>query len=113
MLLLTIIIVFNKVIGFIFTDFYKFITNTMINMKYDINTILNIVKSNSINIDTLMANTTTPLTKNIVHLENIIPIKSNDGLVSLENKIKTDESFRNTLVNRVNVANYIMFWLIQ
>lgn len=54
----------------------------MVNMKYDINRILNIEKSNSINIDTLMANTTTTsLTKNIVNLENIIPIKSNDELV--------------------------------
>jgi len=66
-------------------------------MKYDIGSILSIVQSNSININTLMANKNTSA-KNITNLDNIFPIKNHDELESLEIKIKTDENFKNTLV---------------
>lgn len=79
------------------TDFQRFITNTLVNIKYDIGSILSIVQSNSININTLMANKNTSA-KNIINLDNIFPITNHDELESLETKIKTDESFRNTLV---------------
>lgn len=79
------------------TDFQRFITNTLVNIKYDIGSILSIVQSNSININTLMANKNTSA-KNIINLDNIFPIKNHDELESLEIKIKTDENFKNTLV---------------
>ncbi|XP_060853397.1 uncharacterized protein LOC132931417 [Rhopalosiphum padi] len=83
-------------------DFQRFITNTLVNMKYDIGSILSIVQSNSININTLMANKNTSA-KNITNLDNIFPIKNHDELESLEIKIKTDENFKNTLVTQLSV----------
>lgn len=79
------------------TDFQRFITNTLVNMKYDIGSIISIVQSNSININTLMINKNTS-SKNAINLDNIFPIKNNDELESLETKMKDDENFKNTLV---------------
>lgn len=79
------------------TDFQRFITNTLVNMKYDIGSILSIVQSNSNNINTLMTHKNTSI-KNGINLDNIFPIKSHDELESLETKIKADENFKNTLV---------------
>jgi len=79
------------------TDFQRFITNTLVNMKYDIGSILSIVQSNSININTLMINKNTS-DKNFINLDNIFPIKSHNELESLETKMKDDNNFKNTLV---------------
>lgn len=78
------------------TDFKRFITNTLVNIKYDIGSILSIVQSNSININTLMANKNTSA-KNIINLDNTFPIIKHDELESLETKMKTDENFKNSL----------------
>lgn len=68
-------------------------------MKYDIGSILSIVQSNSVNINTIMANKTTLSTKSIFNLDQTFPIKVSAELESLEAKIKSDENFKLTLVN--------------
>lgn len=68
------------------TDIQRFNMNNLVNMNYDIGCILRIAQTNRININTLMANSNngTTIPKSFFNLDEILPIKNNDELESLE-----------------------------
>lgn len=75
--------------------FQTFVVNTLINLKYEIKNISNVVKSNHLNINCLLANANKNPYIDLSNIErNMFPIEKDEDLYTFENKIKLDNGFR-------------------
>lgn len=93
--------------------FQTFVVNTLINLKYEINNISNVVQANHLNIDCLLANANKNPSIDISNIEcNMFPIEKDEDFYNFEKKIKIDNGFRESLVNNIafiSFKNYILY----
>jgi len=79
-------------------------------LKYEINNISNVVQSNHLNIDCLLANANKLSSIDLSNIEcNMFPIEKDEDLYN-ENKIKLNNVLRESLVNNIafiSFKNYI------
>jgi len=84
-------------------DFQKFVMNNLINLKYEIGLMSNMVRSNYTNIEALMnisnknLNSTSSCNDKF-NIDQILPVKSESELKALEDNLKIDD-FKTSMVH--------------
>eukprot|EP00102_Acyrthosiphon_pisum_P023081 XP_016660291.1 PREDICTED: uncharacterized protein LOC107883888 [Acyrthosiphon pisum] len=88
-------------------DFQKFVMNNLINLKYEIGLMSNMVRSNYTNIEALMnisnknLNSTSSCNDKF-NIDQILPVKSESELKALEDNLKIDD-FKTSMVTKLSV----------
>lgn len=100
-----IIIVLNYIIGVL--EFQKYVINTLTNIKFDIKSLMNIVQTNHMDINTLLSNSKNISASSIISIvrdggidfNKYFPLKNEEDIHVLYSKLTTDDDFKAALVS--------------